>query len=354
MRLLLERGIRLAIAGATVGALILMAPNSAHAVLADPIPDPEQSIIGGTVSDWAAYPYIVKLSNGCTATLIAPTSVLTAQHCVVGHGPLSAYFSNGRSAPAPAYSTMPGFNPDSPWRYDLAILSVPSAETVGVPIVQVGSPWRTDIYRPGVMATIAGIGANRGDGTGGGILRAADVPILSDDAMDDVYNPWYWFDYWIEHLMIGAGGSARSICYGDSGGPLLVWDHARGRVVQVGVTSWTTEGCNTPAAFMELAGPNLAWLASMQPSVRSGWGSCTAPDGQPGVSDVGWGQTYPGGPSENGIQWRLRCIAQPTGPLPPAPVPDPEDNPPPPPGCYPDLAAGLKPDLEPSARHCPR
>ncbi|WP_232320268.1 S1 family peptidase [Herbidospora daliensis] len=320
--------------------------------LAQPDPGPEQSIVGGTVSPWSAYPYVVRLSNGCTATLISPTAVLTAQHCVDGYGPLSAHFSNGGSSPSPVYSAMPGFDPDEPWVYDLAILSVDPAATVGVTPVQVGSPWNPQIYRPGVPATIAGIGATAPSGAGSGVLRAADVPILSDDAMDDVYNPWYWFDDWIEHLMIGAGGSARTTCSGDSGGPLAVWDHARGRVVQVGVTSWGHEDCNRPTAFMELAGPNLAWLASMQPSVMYAWGPCTTPAGETGVPDVGWGQTYAGGPSENGIPWRLRCVAPPTGPLPPAPVPDPEDDPPPPPDCHWNLNGG-KPVSAPSARHCP-
>ncbi|WP_204046484.1 S1 family peptidase, partial [Acrocarpospora phusangensis] len=256
-------------------AAILTTTSPVQAFSPSPNPSPEESIVGGTEANWAHYPYMVRLSSGCTATLISRTAILTAQHCVT-NPPAYAYLSNGRTVPVTVYSTMPGYDGrHASIRYDLAVLSVNAADTVGVPIVQVGSPWRTQTYRPGVMSTIAGWGATAPDGSGSGVLRAADVPIISDDDMDDVYNPWWWFDGWIEHLMIGAGGSARAACFGDSGGPLMIWDPQYGRVVQVGVTSWGDANCSKPVAYMELAGPNLAWLASMVPSVQFGWGPCT-------------------------------------------------------------------------------
>ncbi|GIH24639.1 hypothetical protein Aph01nite_29490 [Acrocarpospora phusangensis] len=340
MNPLLRRWIRLAVAAATAGSVVLTAPLPAHAD-----PDPDQQIVGGTVADWADYPYLVRL-DGCSASLISPTKVLTAQHCVAGRTvPPQATFSNGVTVPTQVYSTMPGYVEDSPG-YDLAVLSVPAWATAGVPYVpQVGSPWRPGNYQPGVEATLAGFGlpSPDSDPTEFGTLRAIDTPIRSDDAMDDIYNPWYGPDWWISRLMIGAGGSAHTTCYGDSGTALTV-NQDGNRIVQVGVHSFGLD-CTAAAALMELSGPQLAWLASMVPSVQDGWGPCTAPNGQPGRPDVRWGQGIPeGGSSENGRPWSIRCVVP--QPMPPPPVPDPEDDPPPPRDC--------PPRFEQSARPCPK
>ncbi|WP_204039178.1 trypsin-like serine protease, partial [Acrocarpospora phusangensis] len=267
MKSLLRRWIRLAVAGAAAGAVVLMAPN------------PAQAVRGGTLSEWSAYPYMVRL-DGCSGTLITRTAVLTSQYCALrSPGPRMATFSNGVTVAATVYSTMPGYATDAV-SYDLAVLSVPASATAGVPVMpQVGSPWRTENYQPGVQSTLVGFGASAHNASDFGTLRAIDTPIRSDDAMDEIFfrvTPWPWpwaDDVWIPRLLIGAGGTARSMCDGDEGGPMMV-AQGDGRLVQVGVYSFGLN-CQDAAAFTELSGANLAWLASMVPSVQFGWGPCT-------------------------------------------------------------------------------
>lgn len=76
-----------ALAAAAVSVLALLAPT-ATAASTPPIPKAPQPIIGGgqaTSGPWAARLF----SNGretCSATIIAPTWILTAKHCVTGGG----------------------------------------------------------------------------------------------------------------------------------------------------------------------------------------------------------------------------------------------------------------------------
>src|SRR6266508_2216812 len=137
--------------------------------------------------------------------------------------------------------------------------------------------------------------------------------------MDDIFNPWYGFDNWHEQLMIGAGNTYQTVCSGDSGGPLVV--SRDGRTVQVGVASFTQEdddACAGAAGFAELAGPQLAWVASQVPSIMDRWGGCTTPTGAPGDPEVAYGSFVPGFQWDGPIAWRLWC----EGPPPEVSVPD--------------------------------
>lgn len=46
--------------------------------------------------------------------------------------------------------------------------------------------------------------------------------------------------------------------------------------VEVGVGSFVKGSCNGPAGYAELAGAQLAWLATVVPSVVPRWGFCDA------------------------------------------------------------------------------
>ena len=73
------------------------------------------------------------------------------------------------------------------------------------------------------------------------MLRAVDTVLRSDSYMDDIYNPWLGADHWVESSHIGAGSSTKTICNGDSGGPLLVDKDpadATWSWIQVGIASF--------------------------------------------------------------------------------------------------------------------
>ena len=137
--------------------------------------------------------------------------------------------------------------------------------------------------------------------------------------MDDVYNWVLGFDHWNEPLMIGAGFTNHTVCHGDSGGPLTV--NRNGRIVQIGVASFTDTWwthCDEPGGFMELDGPQLAWLASVVPSIMAGWDPCTTSSGASGDPYALYGRNYSGTQRDGPYGWALGC----QGPTPPPPSPD--------------------------------
>ena len=159
-----------------------------------------------------------------------------------------------------------------------------------------------------------------------GELRAVDTIVRSDSDMDDLYNPWYWFDHWDETLMIGGGTTTQTVCFGDSGGSLLTDADGSWHWVELGVASFTNTDrpCAEPGAFAELAGPQLAWLATQVPSIMDGWGPCHTATGAVGrtvTHYVPWALSYAQG-HDGPYDWQIRCDS-----LTPAPPPTPAADP---------------------------
>ena len=176
--------------------------------------------------------------------------------------------------------------------------------------MQVGSPFDRSVYAAGTEVFMVGRGWTTPSGPGLG-LRELFTVLRSDGDMDDIYNPWYWFDNWKGTLMIGAGFTNHTICTGDSGGPLTV--HRNGGIIQVGVASFGPETwltgeatCDQPYGYMELDGPQLAWIASVVPSIMARWGSCTTSTGEPGDPYALYGN-YSGVNRDGPYGWSLGC-----------------------------------------------
>lgn len=143
--------------------------------------------------------------------------------------------------------------------HDLALIRLPAGTVVSAAPTQVGSPWDSGANAANTIATIMGDGRTFAHDTGDANFLAADTVLRSDDYMDDIFNPWYWFDHWTSRLMIGAGSTNQTVCMGDSGGPLVVY--SSGHPVQVGVASFVhdEDNCSGAAGFAELSGAQLAW-----------------------------------------------------------------------------------------------
>ena len=162
--------------------------------------------------------------------------------------------------------------------------------------------------------------------------------------MDDIYNPWYWFDHWNEPFHIGAGSSSQTACHGDSGGPLVVDKDGTWNWIQVGVASfvetWPDE-CSEPAGFSELTNAQLAWVAQQVPSIKAAWGPCYTPSGYLGQASARYVPWYlPTGGTDGPYHWEIACYGAPPPPPPPGgeppptdPAPEPEPEPTIPPIC---------------------
>lgn len=202
----------------------------------------------------------------CGGSVITPTFILTAAHCLVGESTSSFKVVVGREVLSsgagvtltPKRITInPAYN-STTLAYDVALveLSTATAQTP-IPIV----PPNTD--STGQNALVAGWGSLSDNGAAGqpssDQLAGAVIPVLADApcAAYGDYDP---------SVMLCAGGpqsdrpanSQNDTCYGDSGGPLYV-DKPGGGLQLAGITSHglTTYCGQSPDVFTWLASPAI-------------------------------------------------------------------------------------------------
>jgi hypothetical protein len=281
---------------------------------------PAAAIVGGTLEDPADFPYFVLVKTvgpSCGGSVIDRWWVLTAAHCVAGYSNSSILVTKPQFSGSVSWESWnaTGIVPHPLWDgdvghgHDLALVHLGTGNAAGtIPLpgltgIQVGAPWNPSVYAPGTEATIMGYGQTSATGPSSGGLLAADTPILSDAHMRSLRSTWN------DTLLIGAGSTNQSVCYGDSGGPLVV-GRTTTHPVLVGVTSFSYVECQGAVAFDELAGPQLAWIARVVPSIMNYWGACTSAYGTPGTSVAGYTTQYtPGVPTDGPYYWWIGCWA---------------------------------------------
>lgn len=223
-----------------------------------------QEIVGGETAGSKEFPFAVAIDMlpyefpaECTGTLVSPTLVLTAAHCVydstrpgislpaelraiVGRRRL-ADTSTGSVHAVSEVLVHPRYV-DLALGYDVAFLrlATPSSAKLAEIASPVGPSDRT-LWEPAALATTIGYGTTDENDPDPEIdwLRKVTVPIVSDAVA--AQPSWYGGTFRPE-TMVAAGypeGGADS-CFGDSGGPLLVAGRNHWKVV--GVTSWG-DGC---------------------------------------------------------------------------------------------------------------
>jgi secreted trypsin-like serine protease len=201
--------------------------------IADASPRATKSLIGGTpasIDQWSFAAAVLTPTTLCTGTVISPTRVLTAAHCV--GNPLTmtvrtmstSAFTGGEALSVSAVTFAPGFAHS--FQNDLAILTL-NTPTTATPIQLASAAEDASYTQPGAPLAEAGFG-NRNPLLIGkprvGLLTATTV-----SARRCPLPPWAICD---------AGGKVgvafrrikhkvkrrpvrRSICSGDSGGPLV-------------------------------------------------------------------------------------------------------------------------------------
>lgn len=237
--------------------------------------DTTSEVVGGNVTQPGAFPGVGALMYdmgggppqfGCTGTLIAPTVVLTAAHCIdpalVGNGvPGFTLALDTFSAPAvvPGAMAIPHeqfdldqLPPDGTlidaFDIGLVVLAEPIVEVPPVPMPRQGD---APELVAGLAMQIAGYGATDAQGNGGGVMFDATTSMISIGASE---------------IQVGMGAPQPQNCYGDSGGPGLATVGGTRRVI--GVVSRSFGGsfeCNTGGIDTRVDA-YLTWIHSKLPA----------------------------------------------------------------------------------------
>ena len=214
-------------------------------------PRAKASVIGGTaasIADWNFIAAVVTPHTLCTGSVISPTKVLTAAHCTASPSTMtvrtnsSLAFAGGEVHSVKAVAVNPGWNRG--FLGDVAVLTLGNS-TTATPIQLASASEDPALTAPGAVASVAGFGARNPAVRRNpkiGLLTAAQVFVRSFCPVPS-------------SLFCDAGGRSgliavrkikrkirkrpiqRTVCSGDSGGPMVAATPAGLR--QIGIAEAT-------------------------------------------------------------------------------------------------------------------
>jgi len=262
-----SRGVAVAVACAV--ALAMTVAGAGDPVAAKPRAG--KSVIGGYVASLSAWPYQAALTKGgrlvCGGSVIAPTKILTAAHCVEKGDPTQLTVVTGRARLAddstgqelPISSV--AIHPDYPTtrRHDVAVITL--ALPTSAPSSRLPTPEEAAIAtRPGRQVRVAGFGARHPLGSKvSPHLMEGFARVRAAGTCKKIYR----FQFRPSSMICTKGARVwkyrkapihQSACFGDSGGPLVT--DVFGQAVQVGVVSFGWRVCGytkTPAVYSRVS-----------------------------------------------------------------------------------------------------
>jgi trypsin len=246
-----------------VGATLVAAPT-AGATASSAVPRAHSSVVGGDRADPAKWPFAIAIFRKgrmhCSGSVIAPTKVLTAGHCVAGFNLANFQVIVGRptlrdASVGQAIGVTSGrIHPDfeQTGLHDVAVLNL--AQPADVTPVALATPQQNAVLAPaGAQLEVAGYGATNPFGTHlSGFLKSTVEQVRTEKRCLKAYTR----DLFATESMICALGARRknggrfkihtSACSGDSGGPLIA-DTSAGPL-ELGTVSFGGALCGLPSA----------------------------------------------------------------------------------------------------------
>ncbi|MFG2096845.1 S1 family peptidase [Streptomyces sp. NPDC048612] len=214
---------------------------------------PAQAVVGGHRTSTAVAPWAVTLNlwrqtdgyprsgQFCGGTLVRPTKVVTAAHCVVDEaatdlgvvaGRTDLRRHDGRMRKVTKAWIHPRFGRHL--ENDVAVLTLDKPMPARYTPLPVATAADTGPYRPGTRARVHGWGLLDYEDRQANLLRAADLRVLPDRTCQRL-SPWGDFDPKM-HVCANDPVAGAHHAEGDSGGPLV----AGGKLI--GIVSWLLQG----------------------------------------------------------------------------------------------------------------
>lgn len=225
-----------------------------------------QEIVGGTATQITSVPWQVSLqtANGahfCGGSIVTPTWIVTAAHCVADGAPgrvvagvsRISQSAQGQVATVKRVVSYPGYT-DPTVGKDAALIELAAPLTLDGTNVRAIRPVTATtpaaLTAPGVMTLVSGWGTTaEGAATLPDQLQSVQVPIIALADASAAYNMTLTQD----QLAAGLAAGGKDSCQGDSGGPLVVMNGSEPMLA--GIVSWG-EGCaraNLPGLYGRVA-----------------------------------------------------------------------------------------------------